>query len=112
MSGRALPETDLTEPNYYRVALYFAFGNAALTAMVLLSPFGIGDGRGMIGYSISRMLVMVFVQTPIALGGIIVSIASFRHGFKWVTGLVSNIGILTCAFFLYFAQSKIIERFL
>lgn len=102
----------LKEPNYRRLSLSLALANAVLTALVLVSPFGIGDGSGMIGHSIARMLVMVLIQAPIAIGGIIASIACFRHDLRWLSGLVLNIIVVSGAFFLYFAQAKTIEPFL
>lgn len=100
------------EPNYQRIALYLVLANAVLTVLVLVSPFGIGDGSGVIGYSVPRMLVMALIQAPIALGGIIASIASLRHGLKWLPGFVLHIIVFSAAFFLYFTQTGKIEQFL
>lgn len=102
----------LKEPNYRAISLYLALANAVITALVLVSPFGVGDGSGMIGYSIARMLVMVIIQAPIAIGGVIASIACWRHKLKWLSGLFLNIIVFTSALFLYFAQSRTIEPFL
>ena len=53
------------------VSVYLALANAAVTTLILVTPIGTGDGRGMIGYSIYRMLIMICPQSIIAIAGII-----------------------------------------
>ena len=94
------------------VSVYLALANAAITALILFTPIGIGDGRGMIGYSIYRMLIMICPKSIIAAAGIIAAFRAMTKKRSWIPGLVLNVLVMIATFFLYFAQSRTIERFL
>jgi hypothetical protein len=94
------------------VSVYLGLTNAAVTAVILASPIGIGDGRGMIGYSIYRMLIMVCPQSIIAIAGVIAAFRAMTKKRSWVPGLILNALVVVATFFLYFAQSQTIGRFL
>jgi len=95
-----------------RVSIYLALSNAAVTALILATPIGIGDGGGMIGNSIYRMLIMICPQSIIAIAGIIAAFRAMTKQQSWVSGLILNALVMVATFFLYFAQSRTIGRFL
>ncbi len=94
------------------VSIVLAIVNAAITAATLASPIGIGEGSGMIGHSIVRMLIMICPQSFIAIAGFIAAARAMTKRQHGLTGIVLNAVVMVAAFFLYFAQSRTIERFL
>ena len=96
-----------------RWAVILAFANAGITLLVLMSPIGVGEGSGFIGHSIVRLLVMLLLQAPIAFGGAVAAFRARMKGQNWLPALIVNVVIVPVAtLFLYFAQSRTIERFL
>jgi hypothetical protein len=95
-----------------RTSIWLALANAAITTLILASPIGIGDGNGMIGYSVYRMLIMICPQSILAIAGIIAAFRAMTKQQSWIPGLALNALVMVAAFFLYFAQSQTIERFL
>ena len=80
-----------------------AGANLFLVAGVYFSPIGTGDGSGVIGYSVYRGLVLVLLNTPLMLGGVVMSIAiglSTRPR-QALSGLLVNVGALVIAFYVY-----------
>jgi hypothetical protein len=103
---------NLDKAKLHSLAMFFAFGNMAFTVLVLFSPFGIGSGSGVIGYSIVRLLVMVFVQVPVTISGIVLSGLSWKYGFQWVPALIGHILVIVFTFFLYFDQGSTVNKFI
>jgi hypothetical protein len=93
-------------------SIYLAIANALVTAGVLASPIGIGDGSNMIGYSVIRMLIMICPQSIMAIAGIIAAFRAMTKQQRWIPGLTLNTLVMIATFFLYFAQRQTIERFL
>lgn len=93
------------------LAILLACVNIAISVLVLYSPYGIGEGSGVIGYSIVRLLVLVIVQAPVAFFGIVLSCVSWKRGFRWAAGLIGNIVVIMLALFLYSGQYLIVNKF-
>lgn len=93
-------------------SIYLAIANVLITAGILASPIGIGDGNNMIGFSVIRMLVMVCPQSIIAIAGVIAAFRAMTKQQNWIPGLILNVLVMIATFFLYFAQSQTIGRFL
>lgn len=94
------------------VSIYLALANAAITAIVLATPIGIGDGGGMIGNSIWRMLILVCPQSIVAIAGIIAAFRAMTKNRSWTPGLILNFLVMGATLLLYFAQGHTIERWL
>jgi len=89
-----------------------AIANAGITALILASPIGIGDGNAMIGYSVWRMLILICPQSIIAIAGVIAAFRAMTKNRSWIPGLILNFLVIGATFFLYFMQRQTIERFL
>ena len=83
-------------------ARLLAITNLVVTAGVLLSPWGSGDGSGVIGYSIVRFLVLVVAQAPIVLSAFVAALLSAKQGLEWGSTLVFHLVIVAGAVYLYF----------
>ena len=94
------------------VSVCLAIANAVVTAGVLATPMGIGNGSGVIGYSVYRMLIMICPQFIIAIAGVSAAFLAMTRQRSWIPGLILNALVMIATFFLYFAQSQIIGRFL
>ena len=96
-----------------RWAVILAVVNATITLLVLMSPIGVGEGSDLIGNSGIRLLVMILLQAPIAVGGTVAAFRARLKGQNWLPALIANVLVIPLAtLFLYFAQSRTIERFL
>jgi hypothetical protein len=102
--GKVVKDPRIKKTN--RKAIYLAVGNAAIALIVLLSPVGVGEGSGVIGYSVVRLLVFVFLQAPIAIAGIVKSYRGRRRGNNWRLGLIANVIVVFGTLMLYFYQSR------
>ena len=85
-----------------RAARLLAMANLAVTAGVLLSPWGSGDGSGVIGHSIIRLLVLVVAQAPIVLSAFLAALFSAKEGLEWGSTLFMHLVIVAGAVYLYF----------
>jgi hypothetical protein len=94
------------------VSINLALANAAVTALILFTPIGIGDGGGVIGYSVYRMLIMLCPQSIIAIAGLKSALRAKTKKRSWIPGLILNALVMIATFFLYFARSQTIGRFL
>ena len=94
------------------VSINLALANAAVTVLILVTPIGIGSGGGVIGYSIYRMLIMICPQSIIAIAGVTSALRARTKQRSWIPGLILNVVVMVATFFLYFAQSQTIGRFL
>lgn len=83
-------------------AWLLAIANLVVTAGVLLSPWGSGDGSGVIGHSIIRLLVLLVAQAPIALSAFVAAFLSARQGVGWGSALFMHLVIVAGAVYLYF----------
>ena len=94
------------------VSVCLAIANAVVTAGVLATPIGIGSGSGVLGYSVYRMLILICPQSIIALAGFVLAFVAMSKQRSWIPGLILNVLVMIATFFLYFAQSQTIGRFL
>lgn len=93
----------MTGPNRsLLIALALCAVNALLALAVLLSPFGRGEGYGVIGYSVLRSIVFV-LMLAIALVTLRVVLAGQRRGEHGAFALlVAQAALLVGCFFLFF----------
>ena len=85
-------------------AVYLGLLNALITGLVFLSPIGEGDGSGVIGYSVYRLIIAVFPQGVLALSGIIAAFRAMKKNLNWIPGMAINIIVIVVTVFLYFAN--------
>ncbi len=94
------------------VGIALALCQAAVIALVLRSRYGIGDGSGVIAYSIGRSLVLLLVHVPFTFVGVSVSLFSLTQGRRWALGVFGNILVFVAAVLLYLAQHLTVDKFM
>ena len=94
------------DPNGASVVI--AIGNALIVCLVLVSPIGVDNGAGVISNSVFRLAILVVVQVPLMVLGMLFALMSQRRGGRWGAGVFLNaiVGAGTVAF--YFAEPQVL----
>ena len=83
--------------------LLVAIANVAVGALVFYSPIGEGNGSGVIGYSIYRGLLLLFLHLPLGIFGLVISATiGFATSFsRAVPGIILNLVALAAIILAY-----------
>ncbi len=94
-----------------RAAAGAVWVNIAITLTVMISPIGVGEGSGMIGDSIVRLIVLCVAQVPIALAAMAASFYCLAQRHPWLGSLFFNLVVSAATVYLYFAQNAALKDF-
>lgn len=86
--------------------------NALITVFVLCSPYGVGNGSEVIGYSIIRLIICMVIQLPLFLATLGLVVAFHRQRLSWGVFLLANVCVAVATTFLYFAQGPMLAPIL